>query len=51
MEEDFQGTDVCDSVVDWSCMYCNKFASSISQWKFITLKVRYTTVEYSSQLF
>jgi hypothetical protein len=31
--------------------YCNKFAGSISQWKFITLKAQYTTVEYSSQHF
>jgi hypothetical protein len=30
--------------------YCNKFAGSISQWKFITLKAQYTTVDYSSQL-
>jgi hypothetical protein len=21
MEEDFGGSDICDSVVDWSCMY------------------------------
>jgi hypothetical protein len=27
------------------------FAGSISQWKFITLKAQYTTVEYSSQHF
>jgi hypothetical protein len=32
-------------------IYCNKFAGSISQWKFITLTAQYTTVEYSSQLF
>jgi hypothetical protein len=32
-------------------IYCNKFAVSISQWKFITLKAQYTTVEYSSQHF
>jgi hypothetical protein len=31
--------------------YCNKFAGSISQWKFSTLTVRYTTLDYSSQLF
>jgi hypothetical protein len=31
--------------------YCNKFAGSISQWKFITLKAQYTPVEYSSQHF
>jgi hypothetical protein len=31
--------------------YCNEFAGSISQWKFITLKVQYTTLDYSSQLF
>jgi hypothetical protein len=30
--------------------YCNKFAGSISQWKFITLRVQYTTLDYSSQL-
>jgi hypothetical protein len=27
--------------------YCNKFAGSISQWKFITLKAQYTTVDYN----
>jgi hypothetical protein len=32
-------------------LYCNKFAVSISQWKFITLTVQYTTLDYSSQLF
>jgi hypothetical protein len=32
-------------------IYCNNFAGSISQWKFITLKPQYTTVEYSSQHF
>jgi hypothetical protein len=31
--------------------YCNKFAGSVSQWKFITLKVQYTTLDYGSQLF
>jgi hypothetical protein len=31
--------------------YCNEFAGSISQWKFITLSVQYTTLDYSSQLF
>jgi hypothetical protein len=31
--------------------YCNEFAGFYSQWKFITLKAQYTTVEYSSQLF
>jgi hypothetical protein len=30
--------------------YCNKFAGSISGWKFITLTVQYTTVDYRSQL-
>jgi hypothetical protein len=34
-----------------SSKYCNKFAGSISQWKFITLQAQYTTVEYSSQHF
>jgi hypothetical protein len=33
------------------CIYCNKFAGSVSRWKFITLKVQYTTLDYSSQLF
>jgi hypothetical protein len=37
--------------VQVSGTYCNKFAGSISQWKFITLKAQYATVEYSSQLF
>jgi hypothetical protein len=32
-------------------IYCNKFAGSVSQWKFITLTVQYTTLDYSSQLF
>jgi hypothetical protein len=32
-------------------IYCNEFAGSISQWKFITLKVQYTTPDYSPQLF
>jgi hypothetical protein len=32
-------------------IYCNKFAGSISQWKFITLKVQYTTLDYSPQFF
>jgi hypothetical protein len=27
--------------------YCNVFAGSISQWKFITLKTQYTTVNYN----
>jgi hypothetical protein len=31
--------------------YCNVFVGSISQWNFITLKVQYTTVNYSQQLF
>jgi hypothetical protein len=31
--------------------YCNEFAGSISRWKFITLKVQYTTLDYGSQLF
>jgi hypothetical protein len=31
--------------------YCNKFAGFYSQWKFITLKTQYTTVDHSSQLF
>jgi hypothetical protein len=28
-------------------LYCNKFAGSISQWKFITLNVQYTTVDHN----
>jgi hypothetical protein len=31
----------------WYIIYCNKFAGSISQWKFITLKAQYTTVDYN----
>jgi hypothetical protein len=31
--------------------YCNEFAGSILQWKFITLKVQYTTLDYSPQFF
>jgi hypothetical protein len=30
---------------------CNFLVGSISQWKFITLKVQFTTLDYSSQLF
>jgi hypothetical protein len=33
------------------CQYCNKFAGSISRWKFITLKTQYTTLDYSLQPF
>jgi hypothetical protein len=32
-------------------IYCNKFAGSVSQWKFTTLTVQFTTLDYSSQLF
>jgi hypothetical protein len=28
-------------------LYCNEFAGSISRWKFITLKIQYTTVNYN----
>jgi hypothetical protein len=31
--------------------YCNVLIGSISQWNFIALKVQYTTVTYSRQLF
>jgi hypothetical protein len=31
--------------------YCNVLVGSISQWNFIALKVQYTTVNYSQQLF
>jgi hypothetical protein len=27
--------------------YCNKFAGSVSQWKFTTLTIQYTTVDYN----
>jgi hypothetical protein len=30
--------------------YCNVLVGSISQWNFITLKVQYTTPDYSQQL-
>jgi hypothetical protein len=56
--EDVTWRDVTWRDVTWHCRlqqiiptYCNKFAGSISQWKFITLKAQYTTVEYSSQHF
>jgi hypothetical protein len=39
------------SVVPVHRSYCNKFAGFYSQWKFITLKTQYTTVDHSSQLF
>jgi hypothetical protein len=29
-------------------IYCNEFAGSVSQWKFITLKVQYTTINYNT---
>jgi hypothetical protein len=32
-------------------MYCNEFAGSIPRWNIITLKVQYTTVKHSRQLF
>jgi hypothetical protein len=31
--------------------YCNEFAGSISRWKFITLKILYTIVNYNPQRF
>jgi hypothetical protein len=31
--------------------YCNKFADSVSQWKFTTLTVQYTILDYISQIF
>jgi hypothetical protein len=31
--------------------YCNVLVGSISQWNFIALKVQYTTVDYSQQLY
>jgi hypothetical protein len=34
-------------LLDKRNIYCNEFAGSISQWKFITLKVQYTTVNYN----
>jgi hypothetical protein len=48
-----KSVSVCLSVcmyVQEKNIYCNKFAGSISQWKFITLKAQYTTLDYSSQL-
>jgi hypothetical protein len=32
-------------------LYCNIFVGSISQWNFITLKIQYTTLDYSQQLY
>jgi hypothetical protein len=31
--------------------YCNVLVGSISQWNFIALKVQYTNVDYSQQLY
>jgi hypothetical protein len=31
--------------------YCNEFGGSISRWNFIALRVQYTSVNYSQQLF
>jgi hypothetical protein len=42
---------ICENLLSSHPTYCNKFAGSISQWKFITLTAQYTTVEYSSQHF
>jgi hypothetical protein len=33
------------------CIYCNLLGLFYSRWNFITLKVRYTTVKHSRQLF
>jgi hypothetical protein len=43
--EDFQNV----ARNEWE--YHNEFAGSISQWKFITLKIQYTTLDYSQQLY
>jgi hypothetical protein len=41
----FPGRDlICNNYI---YKYCNKFAGPISQWKFITLKAQYTTVDYN----
>jgi hypothetical protein len=34
-------------MITFTSRYCNEFMGSISQWKFITLKVQYTTVDYN----
>jgi hypothetical protein len=39
-----------DSVIE-TIAYCNEFAGCISQWNFITLRVQYTTLDYSQQLY
>jgi hypothetical protein len=36
-----------DSISQNMLKYCNEFAGSISQWKFITLKTQYTTDNYN----
>jgi hypothetical protein len=33
------------------CVYIVTYSGSISQWKFITLRIQYTTLDYGSQLF
>jgi hypothetical protein len=38
-------------VLLFPCQYCNVLGFFYSRWKFITLKVQYTTLDYSSQLF
>jgi hypothetical protein len=38
---------LCSTLFIGSIIYCNKFAGSISRWKFITLKTQYTTVDYN----
>jgi hypothetical protein len=35
------------TVFNFRLLYCNEFAGSISQWKFITFKIQYTTVNYN----
>jgi hypothetical protein len=39
------------SHVSCTTLYCNVLVGSISQWNFIALKIQYTTVNYSQQLF
>jgi hypothetical protein len=45
---------VLNRKLEWShnvFLYCNVPVGSISQWNFIALKVQYTTVKHSQQLF
>jgi hypothetical protein len=46
-----EGSEIKMFVTNRNTAYCNEFAGSISQWKFITLRIQYTIVNYSRQRF